>query len=189
MEVAMSRPVEFTEVDIEAAKRIIAESKGCDALFEALSVMISVVTHATLDQVAEIIGRSRVTVSRMRKQMRLAAKKPAERRTRRGRGGRRRQLLSLEEEDAFLRPWIEEAKTGGILVVPPIHRALEQRVGRKVATATTYNMLARHNWRKIQPDTRHPKANEQAQEAFKKTSPTSLRKRATWQPPEGCPCG
>ena len=178
----MSRPVEFTKSEIEAATKVIGESKACDSLLEALCIKITAVTGATIDQVGEILGVSRVTVSRMRKRFRSSAQPDSCPPKKQGRGGRRRQVLSPDEEVDFLAPWMETAKTGGVIVVPPVHRALEERVGRKVATATTYNLLARHGWRKVEPDTRHPKANENAQEAFKKTSRPSLPKRASWRP-------
>lgn len=179
----MSRSVTFTEAELLEAKRIIASFKGADALLEALTITITATTGATLDQVAEIIGKSRETAVRMRARFRAArvADQPA---PPRGSGGRRRQLLSVDDEIAFLQPWIETAKTGQMLIVSPIHQALELRVGRRVATATTYAMLARHGWRKIQPDTRHPMADEAAQETFKKTSPPSFSRLGRWLPPQ-----
>jgi len=76
--------------------------------------------------------------------------------------------MTLEEESEFLRPWEEQAAGGGILVVPPIRAAFEQRVGRRVQPATVYRLLARHGWRKVAPDNIHPKGNPVAQEEFKK---------------------
>ena len=35
--------------------------------------------------------------------------------------------------------------------------------------------MARHGWRKVQPDTEHPKSNPEIQEAFKKTPQGSWR--------------
>lgn len=84
------------------------------------------------------------------------------------RGGRHHAYLTEEEEDAFIAPFLEKAKEGGILIVPPIHRAYEKRVKRKVKPMTVYRLLHRHGWRKIAPRPKHPKANLQAQENFKK---------------------
>jgi hypothetical protein len=84
--------------------------------------------------------------------------------------------LSNDEERDFLRPWAEEAKAGRVLVVSPIRAALAQRLGRAVAGSVVYRFLARHGWRKMAPDTRHPKSDPQVQEDWKKNS----RKR--WQP-------
>jgi len=85
-----------------------------------------------------------------------------------GSGGRRRSNLSLEEEVELLEPFIEKAKSGGILVVASIHEALEKRLGRKVALASVYNLLHRHDWRKLAPDKRHVKADPEIQEEWKK---------------------
>jgi hypothetical protein len=64
-------------------------------------------------------------------------------------GERRRQLLSEEEEPRFLAPWVAQAESGGLLVVPPIHATLETQPGRRVPASTVYRMLARHGWRKV----------------------------------------
>ncbi|NNK97058.1 MAG: winged helix-turn-helix domain-containing protein, partial [Desulfobacterales bacterium] len=80
------------------------------------------------------------------------------------------------EEQAFLEPWVAKAETGGVLVVPPIHKALEEKIGRKVPASTIYRLLARHGWRKVTPDTCHPKKDAEAQETFKKTSPKFWQK-------------
>ena len=92
------------------------------------------------------------------------------------RGGRRRENMTRDEEAAFLAPFFEKAKIGGILIVGEIKQALDVRLGRKVALASAYNLLHRHGWRKLAPDKRHPKADVAAQEAWKKNSPTSSRK-------------
>ena len=92
-------------------------------------------------------------------------------------GGRRHCSMTIEEEREFLAQWIEKATIGGVLTVPPIHAALMKRLGRDIPMSTTYRLLARHNWRKVQPDTKHPKSDPAVQDEFKKKSP----KR--WQPP------
>lgn len=85
--------------------------------------------------------------------------------------------MTFEEEQEFLSQWEEKAATGGILSVPPIHAALMERLDRKVPLSTTYRLLARHGWRKVQPDTKHPKSDPVAQEEYKKNC---LRQ---WLPP------
>jgi hypothetical protein len=56
------------------------------------------------------------------------------------------------------------------LVVNEIKQALDQRLGRKTALASTYNLLHRHGWRKLASDKRHPKADPLVQEEWKKNS-------------------
>lgn len=73
------------------------------------------------------------------------------------RGGRRRQLMTIDEEVKFLDLFAQKAKEGSILVVNEIKEALEKRLGRLVHKTTVYRMLHRHDWRKISPRPVHPK--------------------------------
>jgi hypothetical protein len=81
---------------------------------------------------------------------------------------RSRAYLTEAEEAAFLEPFIEGARQGEMLVAGAIHRALEARLGRKVARATAYSLLHRHGWRKLAPDKRHASADPGAQEEWGK---------------------
>lgn len=92
-------------------------------------------------------------------------------------GGRRNSSMTIEEERDFLSQWKEKAASGGVLTVPPIHAALVERLGHDTPMSTTYRLLARHGWRKVQPDTKHPKSDPAMQEEFKKNSPKQ------WLPP------
>jgi len=91
-------------------------------------------------------------------------------------GGRYRELLTVEQERLLIEAHRARAERGGILEVSIIHRAYEQAVGKKVAKSTVYRMLHRHGWRKIAPRRRHPNADKEAQEAFKKTGRNWSRK-------------
>jgi transposase len=95
-----------------------------------------------------------------------------------GRGGRRHQYLSVEEEDDLLRSFFDKAREGGILVISEIKNAYEKKVGRPVNKTTVYRMLERHGWRKIAPRPHHPKVDPEAQETFKKNSRPSSRRKA-----------
>lgn len=86
-----------------------------------------------------------------------------------GKGGRRREYLTLEEEKQFLAPFFAQAESGEIATVALIQAAFEQRVGHEVDDSTIYRLLNRHGWCKRMPRPRHPQANLQAQEQFKKT--------------------
>jgi transposase len=70
----------------------------------------------------------------------------------------------------FLASFFDKAASGGILVVGEIKKALDERLGRKTALASVYNLLHRHGWRKLAPDKRHPKADAVAQQEWKKNS-------------------
>lgn len=94
-----------------------------------------------------------------------------------GKGGRYHAHQTAAEEQAFIAPFIEEAKAGHVLEVSKIHRALEENLGKKLRVQNTYNLLHRHGWRKITPRPRHPQGDPLAQEAFKKTGRTLSRSR------------
>lgn len=90
-----------------------------------------------------------------------------------GKGGRRHAYLTVEQEREFVAPFFTRAEQGEIATTAEIQRAYETRVGHEVQESTMYRLLHRHGWRKLVPRPRHPKANTQAQEEFKKT----LRRR------------
>lgn len=94
-----------------------------------------------------------------------------------GKGGRRRQSMSWEAEQAVLAPFFERAERGEIATTGEIQRAFEAQAGHPVHKSTISRLLNRHGWRKLAPRPRHPKADAAAQEQFKKTS------RPAWRPP------
>jgi transposase len=112
---------------------------------------------------------SRATTARL--QAAFRREKTASAKTARPWGGRRSSLLSPAKEQEFLQPWLELAKSGGVVVVSPIRAALAQRLQQPVKPSVVYRLLARHGWRKVAPDTRHPKSNPEVQEDWKKNSP------------------
>lgn len=95
-----------------------------------------------------------------------------------GKGGRRSGYLSLEEERAFLTPFFGRAERGELATTEEIWHAFEARVGHEVDDSTIYRLLARHGWRKLMPRPRHPQADAQAQEQFKKTLRRRLRQQS-----------
>jgi len=84
------------------------------------------------------------------------------------RGGRKRYLMTLEEESSFLKRFEEKAGQGALLVIHEIKAALEKHLGRSLHKTTVYRILYRHGWRKLAPRPSHPKRNQQEAEAFKK---------------------
>lgn len=139
-----------------------------------MAVLLPAELGATLEQMAKVLGVGRATVGRLQERFRQRVGLGGQV-VRRGWGGRRRALMSKAQEEEFLRPWVEQARAGGVLVVSPIRAALAQRLGQPVPHSVVYRLLARHGWRKVAPDTRHPKSDPQVQETWKK----NFRKR--WQ--------
>jgi transposase len=169
----MARPANFTEDMVNVSKQIVKEATTARELRTGLSILIPKLCRVSNAETAQVLGVGIATVVRMQRQIRDQVEgKPA---IKGSWGGRRRENLTVQEEAEFLKPWVEKAETGGVLVVPPIHAALEKRLGRPVAASTVYRMLARHGWRKVEPDTCHPKSDAQAQEEFKKNFPKRWR--------------
>ena len=175
----MGRKIVFSEAELAEARQMVGGAADVGQLKDGLAVVLSVDLRLTNRQVADVLQASPATVVRMHGRVRDRAGAGA---TRAGEkatwGGRRHAYMTPEEESEFLRPWEDQAATGGILVVPPIHADFERRVGCRVQPATVYRLLARHGWRKIAPDNIHPKGNPEAQEEFKGGgSPTRWEKR------------
>jgi len=153
---------------LEQAKEFLANARTVDELRQAQAVVLPLELGLSMEQTAAAIGVSAGWACQLRTRFirdggQIDPDRPV-------RGGRRRENLSREEEAAFLAPFMEKASVGGILVVSEIKQALDARLKRKTSLAATYNLLHRHDWRKLAPDKRHPKADVAAQEEFKKNS-------------------
>jgi len=159
---------------VRQAQAVVAKATDLEELRCAQAVLLPALLGATLEQTAAVLGVGRASVPRLQARLRQRGSKPQAART--NWGGRRRQALSPADERVFLAPWSQASKAGGVLVVAPIRAALAQQLGRPVAASVVYRMLARHGWRKVAPDTRHPKSDPQAQEDWKKNCPKH------WQP-------
>ena len=131
-------------------------------------VLIRATLGSSAAQIAQLLGWSTATVHVLHSRW---AKEGDAVFDVRGRGGRRHQYLSPEQEQEVLAPFVERAQAGGMLSVTEIQRAYEDQSGKAVAPSTIYRLLDRHGWRKVVPRPRHPKADVAAQTAFKKTAP------------------
>jgi transposase len=81
----------------------------------------------------------------------------------------RRLMMSFEAEERLLETFAAKAEAGEIVEVSDIKKLYQDKVGHKIASGQIYYMLARHNWRKVKPRSRHPKkASEEVIAASKK---------------------
>ena len=170
----MARPRRTDDDMISSALQVVQQTQDIREFRQALAVLLPAEFKAPLEATARVLGVGRATASRLQSEFRQRSN--AKTGGDKGWGGRRRLLMSEEEEREFLKLWAEKALTGGVIVLSPIRAALSQRLGRKVATSVVYRFLDRHGWRKVAPDTRHPKSDPQIQEDWKKNS------RKTWRP-------
>jgi len=156
---------------LESARQALARAQTVEQLRQAQAVVLPLEYGLSLEQTAQAIGRSLAWTCRLRN--RFLAGEVAGDGQRASRGGRRRQNMSLEQERQVLAPFLDRARTGGILVVGQVKAELEAQLGRPMALSSVYNLLHRHGWRKLAPDKRHPQSDPLAQEAWKKNSPSN----------------
>ena len=168
----MARKTQISSEELAKARHLREQGTTAAELRKALSVLLIAELGIDAEKAADILGISERTIFRNRRLFR-----DPDRATRNTWGGRRRCCMTIEEEREFLAQWESAAIAGGVLTVPPIHVALVKRLGRDIPISTTYRLLARHGWRKVQPDTKHPQSDPAAQEEFKKNSPN------LWKPP------
>lgn len=171
----MTRPRKVDSVLVEHAKVVASRTQDVRQLRMAQAVLLPALAQLTLEQTATILGIGRATVARFKSRFRrhggeAEAQAPPW-------GGRRRALMSLEEEQKFLADWKCKAEQGELVVLTPLQAALEKKLGRRVKPSVVYRLLQRHHWRKVAPDTRHPKAEPAIQDEWKKK-----RFRKSWRP-------
>ena len=169
----MARPRRIDEELVRKATDAVSCAESMTEFRTAQAVLLPAILGATLEQTATLLGVSRASVPRLQARFRQSmdtGRSPARW------GGRRRSLLTFDQEEEFLEPWAQQAKAGGILVVSVIRAALAQQLGRPIKPSVVYRLLERHGWRKVAPDTHHPKSDPAAQDEWKKNS----RKR--WLP-------
>jgi transposase len=159
----MARQTCISAEEIQRAEQLRDQATTVAEYRTALSVILCTVIGLDADHAAEVLGTSRRTIFRDRDNIRNQDDAPKKQW-----GGRRHCSMSIEQEDEFLAQWEAKATAGGVLTVPPIHAALVDRLGHDCPMSTTYRLLARHGWRKVQPDTKHPKSDPALQDEFKK---------------------
>ena len=169
----MARPRQIDFELITQAQFVVSLAEDVETLRCAQAVLLPALFGATLEQTALSLGVGRASVPRLQTRFRQLCADPHAARP--NWGGRRRASLTLEEEGKFLEPWEKASDSGEVVVASPIRAALSERLGRRVTASVVYRMLDRNGWRKVAPDTRHPKSNPQVQEDWKKNSPKRWR--------------
>jgi transposase len=163
----MGRPIRIDVKLVAKAKRTVKTTRDLDDFRSALAVLLPAKVGLTLEETASMLGVGTASVNRM--QTRFHTDRTSSSRLRNW-GGRRKSLLTLQEEVDFLKPWAEQAREAGLLVLSPIRAALAQRVGHPVKGSVVWRLLSRHGWRKVAPDTKHPKNDPTIMKAWKKNS-------------------
>lgn len=107
----MARPRRTDKDLVVKARYVVAHTTEVDPLRAAQAVLLPALASATLEQTAAILGVGRATVPRLQQRFRESVQPKA---TRPRWGGRRKALLSVEQEAEFLAPWAEQVKEAGL---------------------------------------------------------------------------
>jgi transposase len=164
----MPRKIKVASEVLQSAIEVARKAKVADDLRAAQAVIFPGLLGLSDHTTGKLLGRSRGSVVRMRKQ--FGHRRSTRELSGRNWGGRRYGYMSMDEERQFLSQFFDQASEGGAINAGEIRRAFEAMVGQKVAKTTIYRMLDRHDWRKIMPRPRHPKSDAKAQKGFKKTA-------------------
>jgi transposase len=171
----MSRPRRIDPVLVAHAQKVVVAATNLQQLRSAQAVLLPACFNASLEETAAFLGVGRATVPRLQAQLRTQLAAPLVARP--SWGGRRRALLTRAEEETFMSRWRAKAEAGELVVLSAMRADLEQQLGRRVAAEVFYRLVRRHRWRKVAPDTRHPKSEPAVQEEWKKE-----RCRSCWRP-------
>lgn len=137
----MARRPSTTNQAIQVARKAICEADDADGLRVAQAVLLPLL-GLSLEQTAEIVGRSRYWVSRVRNQS-LQGKS----RTPSKRGGRRRALVPEDEEVQLVRLAIQQPNEvfphRRVTVRQALRALLDERSDNAVAESTVTAMLKR----------------------------------------------
>src|SRR6266851_1251355 len=97
------------------------------------------------------------------------------------RAWRRHQHLTLEQERAFLQPFLARAARGEMATAAEIQRAYEEEAKQPVAPSTIYRLLDRHGWRQLSAGSR-PAQAPQGRRAQGNTVPARERRERQSSP-------
>lgn len=156
---------------IEAARKLLKTARTANELRLAQSVLLPLELGLSIEQTALAIGRSSGATCTMRTRFGkvssgLAAAPRSKRQL------RNRANTDLDRERKILDEVLSEADRGGVVNIPSIKPAIEAKLGKTLALSSVYRMLARHGWRKLATDTRHPQGDLPVCKDWKKDSPT-----------------
>jgi transposase len=156
--------VKCNSSQLKRLKRALKREKN-PTMRERIGMVLLRENGMTQPQIAEVMGVSLSTVNRAHMAydhggLRVLEPRPS--------GGRIRENMTLAEEKALLGRFSKAAGAGEMLNIHDLKAAYEKAIGHPTSNSTVYNLLDRHNWRKLMPRPFHPDRDVEAQIDFKK---------------------
>jgi transposase len=160
----MSRPIHISEEALKRAHALLDSLYRTEEIRRALVVIFAADGRYTMAELAErfhvTIPTCFADISKLNKTEEVSTESAC--------GGRRYSFMTPEQEHEFPEQFSEKAKRGEIVSSQEIHAALAKKVGKDIPKSTVSRILNRNNWRKVKPDTKHPKGDPEVQEDWKK---------------------
>lgn len=170
----------FTQKQVLSIQKAMQQARNRSAFQRLQCLWLRAQQERSTAEIANIVGFSESHVRRVWSEYLRGGLEAAEGRPK---GGRRHQNLTVEQERALLKPFVDHAVQGRALTARHIKRSYEDRVGKPVPDSTVCRLLARQGWRRVQPRPKHPRRDPKAQATFKKT-PAAGSRRGGFLPPE-----
>src|ERR1035441_5794107 len=182
----MARPRRIDPLVVKRAQMTAAVTTSVQSLRQCQAVLLPALFGATLEQTAAVLGVGRATVPRLQAAFRKhqsALPNPA-----RNWGGRRKSLLTQEEEVAFLKPWLESALPPAIWWsfprFGPLYRNVSANRSSPRWSTACWRAMAGERWR---PTRVIPRASLRFRRSGKKT-PRSAGNHADTGRGQGAAC-
>lgn len=121
------------------------------------------------EYLSDITGYSKANVYAIVQQYNNSKKKDV---TSKQKGGRRRSLMSVEDERQLMNSLESKALQGQILSGKDLRKIVEQKVNKIVSDDYIWDLFKRNGWTKHSPRPHHPNKEVEKQEEFKKNSKT-----------------
>jgi transposase len=156
----------ITEAEYHAVKEAARKNKY-KRVEKRLQVIILRYEGMTDEAIGQKLGYHRKRVSRLCAEFKKVGLKEYARH----KYGGNNQSLPDHEEREILDGFEKKAIDGQVVTVKAIKAAFDDRRGKKTGRGYIYEVLKRHNWRKVMPRAKHPKkASDEAIQASKKLS-------------------
>lgn len=121
------------------------------------------------EYLSDITGYSKANVYAIVQQFNGAEKADV---TPKQKGGRRRELMTVEEERKLMNSLESKALKGEILSGKDVRKMIEDKINKPVSDDYIWDLFKRNGWTKHSPRPHHPNKDIGKQEEFKKNSKT-----------------
>lgn len=165
-------PIGFEEINFKSYARSARTAQGRIRCW----AMMLLQKGKTIEQAAEAIGRSRQSVHTW---IGWLTRQGVERLVGKVQGRGRKAFVQADRDEIIeVFEKLQRERKGGRCTARDFAREIERRWGKQYRRSGVYELLKRVGMSWVSARSIHPKADEQAQETFKKTSGKSLSKRS-----------